>query len=86
MPTYDYIAVDTAKACDHCRAGFEIRQSMSDDALVKCPKCENPIRRVIGAVGICTQKSTKSLLSDDNIKRHGFTKLVKEDEGKYRKI
>lgn len=85
MPTYEYIAVNAAQACDHCRAGFEVRQSMSDEALAKCPKCGNAVRRVIGAVGISTRKSTKSLLSDDNIKRHGFTRLVKEREGKYRK-
>ena len=66
MPTYQYIAVDVAQACDHCRAGFEITQHMADDALTHCPKCSRPIRRVIGPVGISTRKSTKSLLSSDN--------------------
>ncbi|NOZ22672.1 MAG: zinc ribbon domain-containing protein [Planctomycetes bacterium] len=86
MPTYEYIAVNAAKACDHCRAGFEVRQRMSDEPLKNCPQCGNAVQRVISAVGISTRKSTKSLLSDENIKKHGFTRLVKEDEGKYRKI
>ena len=85
MPTYDYIAVNTAEACEHCRAGFEVRQSMSHEALRKCPQCGNAIRRVIGAVGISTRKSAKSVLSDDNIKKHGFTRLVNEGDGKFRK-
>ncbi|MEW6355472.1 MAG: zinc ribbon domain-containing protein [Planctomycetota bacterium] len=85
MPTYEYIAVNAAEACDHCRTGFEVRQGMSDAPLAKCPKCGNPVRRVIGAVGISTRKSTKSLLSDDNIKKHGFTRLVNEGGGRFRK-
>jgi putative FmdB family regulatory protein len=31
MPTYEY-------ECSKCRKGFEIFQSMKDDALKKCPK------------------------------------------------
>ncbi len=59
---------------------------MKDDALRKCPDCGSPIRRVITGVNILTGPSTKSLLSDKSIKRHGFTKLVNEGDGKFRKI
>jgi putative FmdB family regulatory protein len=31
MPTYEY-------ECEKCKKGFEIFQSMKDDALTKCPK------------------------------------------------
>lgn len=86
MPTYQYIAVKPEESCPHCRDGFETRQNMSDPPLKQCPRCNYDIRRVITAVGISTRKSTRSLLSDENIKKHGFTKLVNEGDGKFRKI
>ena len=43
MPTYDY-------RCDACGHTFDAFQSMSEDALVDCPKCGEPkLRRLIGA-------------------------------------
>ena len=86
MPTYVYQASDTKKSCKTCGKGFEIEQSIKDDPLRKCPDCGSPIRRVITGANISTGPSTKSLLSDKNIKRHGFTKLVNEGDGKFRKI
>ncbi len=42
MPTYDY-------ECTKCGHTFEAIQSMSDDALAKCPSCgKNGLRRLIG--------------------------------------
>jgi putative FmdB family regulatory protein len=45
MPRYDY-------KCNDCEHIFEVTQSMSDDALTECPKCDGSIRRLIGNVGI----------------------------------
>lgn len=46
MPTYSY----ACKSCDHA---FDIRQSFTDDALTKCPKCGQPtLRKVLHPVGI----------------------------------
>lgn len=43
MPTYDY-------ECSKCGHSFDAFQSMSEDPLVKCPKCgKNGLRRLIGA-------------------------------------
>jgi len=86
MPTYVYKVVESAKGCETCSGGFEIDQSMNDEALKSCPHCGAKIRRVITGVNISTTKSTKELLSDKNLKRHGFTKLVNEGDGKFRKI
>lgn len=85
MPTYEYQAQDPANGCDDCRAPFEIQQSMKDDPLTKCPRCGQPIRRLISACSFSTAKSTKSMLSDKNLKEKGFTKLVNEGDGKFRK-
>ncbi|MCK4342043.1 MAG: zinc ribbon domain-containing protein [Phycisphaerae bacterium] len=86
MPTYEYQAADRQQACDHCRARFEVRQSMHDQPLRKCPHCGGPVVRMISRCGISTRPSEKSLLSDKNLKAKGFTKLVNEGGGKFRKV
>jgi putative FmdB family regulatory protein len=86
MPTYEYQAADGAPGCAQCRTRFEVRQSMRDAALTTCPACGGPIVRLISACGISTQPSTRSMLSDRNLKAKGFTKLVNEGGGKYRRV
>lgn len=85
MPTYEYQAVDPAVACEKCRERFEVRQSMRDEPLATCPACGRPVHRVVSLCGISTAQSTKSMLSDKNLKAKGFTKLVNEGGGKFRK-
>jgi len=86
MPTYEYQAVDTDRACEHCRQRFEVRQSMRDAPLATCPRCGAPVRRLISACGICTLPSERTLLSDRNLKAKGFTKLVNEGDGRFRRV
>ena len=46
MPTYNY-------ACDSCDNTFSIMQSIKDDALKKCNKCNGNISRIIsGNMGL----------------------------------
>ena len=45
MPTYEYL-------CSDCGHDFEIRQSMSDDALTVCPECGGNLRKQFGSVGV----------------------------------
>lgn len=85
MPTYEYMASNPKRACKHCRTPFEVRQSMRDQPLKKCPECGGPIERLISRCAVNT-RSEKSMLSDRNLKEKGFTKLVKEDTGRYRKV
>jgi putative FmdB family regulatory protein len=49
MPTYEYKAVDLDRSCNHCRAGFETIQRMTDPPLAQCPQCKNSIYRVLFA-------------------------------------
>ena len=86
MPVYVYEAADPKKTCRHCRQRFEVKQSIRDDALYQCPECGNAITRVISRFDICTAPSAKSRLSDKNLKAKGFTKLVNEGGGKFRKV
>ena len=87
MPFYDYVATEAARACDHCRGGFEARHGINDKPLAKCPECGAPVRRAIGVAGICTRAAhTRQTLSDKNLKEKGFKKLVKQDDGRYRDV
>ena len=83
MPTYVYQKTEDAEGCTHCTDPFEVVQSMEDDPLETCPQCGGPVRRIISPPGI--GHSTRSMLSDKNVKRHGFQRFVKEEKGKYRK-
>lgn len=80
MPLYEYQATDPSAGCDHCRPGFQILQSMKDDALAVCPKCGQPIQRLIFPVGVATPKTNAEL------KNLGFTKLVRRDDGVYENV
>jgi len=50
MPTYEY-------ACRSCGHTFEIVQSMSDDTLTTCPKCEGELRKIFAAPAIAFKGS-----------------------------
>ncbi len=86
MPTYEYQAVDPQSGCEQCRERFEVQQSMRDDPLAVCPACNKPVQRLISLCGMSSAQSTKSMLSDKNLKAKGFTKLVNEGGGKFRKV
>ena len=83
MPTYRYTA--KTDGCETCLDGFEVLQALSEDALTECPSCKTPIRRVIGGATCMTSQrwNEKKLLSDDNLRKNGFKKLVKSGDGKY---
>lgn len=77
MPVYEY---------EHIRRGcgigrrFEVRQSMQERPLTRCPHCGKPVRKLISLVGVRTPRS------DSELKDLGFTKLVKRDDGVYENV
>ena len=85
MPNYNYRAVEPEASCDHCREVFSELQRLSADPLTECPNSGAPIRRVSSRPQTMTDRrwNTKKMLSDGNLKRLGFKKLVKESDGKY---
>ncbi len=86
MPIYCYRATDPSSACDHCRQTFEVKQKMSDEPLKECPECGCEIERIIAPYGVYFYTDReKQMLSDKNLSRMGFTKLVREDKGVYRR-
>jgi len=44
MPTYEY-------ECKNCKKIFELFQRMTEPAIKTCPKCGQPVFRLIGAGG-----------------------------------
>ena len=54
---------------------------MSEDALESCPDCGVAITRVFTRCQMNFRPSGKTLLSDANLKKHGFQKLVKGENG-----
>jgi len=82
MPIYVYEARDPKHACEKCRGGFEISQSLSDDRLSLCPDCGAEIYRVIQAPGLTHSKTDLHYRA----KRAGFKCLKKVQKGEYEKI
>jgi len=67
---------------------FEVVQPMSDDALAAHPESGDPVERVIQPPMIGGKHSStreKTMLSDNNLDRMGFTKYVKTGDGTYDK-
>lgn len=86
MPTYEYQAVNPKGKCATCSERFEVQQAMRDEPLSACPACGKPIRRLVSTFGVSTAVSSKTMLSDSNLKSKGFTKLVNEGGGKFRNV
>lgn len=85
MPTYVFKATEADRSCDRCRDGFEILMGMSEAPPAACPICASPVRRVITATSINLKQGVGDRISDKKIEQLGFTKLVKDDDGKYKK-
>ncbi len=83
MPIYEYQAKSEDASCDFCRAGFERLQKLADAAVLACPQCSHPVRRVISAPNV--QSSSTDALKPKNVEKHGFTQYRKVGKGKYEK-
>ncbi len=82
MPTYVYEVLD-AKG-EPTGETFEHVQSMKDAPLKKHPTTGRPVRRAIVAPAIAGKLSplkTKSVLSNSNLERLGFTKYERKGKG-----
>ncbi len=77
MPVYEYEHLE-----DSCDLGeiFEVRQSISEQELARCPGCKAPVRKIVSRPNISTPKTNTEL------KDLGFTKLVKRDDGVYENV
>jgi putative FmdB family regulatory protein len=60
MPTYEFQALDPAQGCDYCREGFEVILRISDPPLPRCPRCGQPVRRVLFAPAVVIKGTSAS--------------------------
>jgi len=77
MPIYEYEHQEKP-----CKLGkvFDLRQSVTDDPLKKCPHCGEPVQKIVSKINISCPKSNREL------RDLGFTKLVKRDDGVYENV
>src|SRR2546428_10860801 len=52
MPVYEY-------ECARCRVIYEVRQGMSDPPLAACPRCTEPVNRIILAPNLNRYKFSR---------------------------
>ncbi|MDZ4815763.1 MAG: zinc ribbon domain-containing protein [Verrucomicrobiota bacterium] len=81
MPIYEYQCLE--KGCEYCTPRFEVMQRMSDSHLTACPKCGEPVHRLISTIGIGTTRDSGSY---SDAKKAGFTVLKKRDKGVYERL
>ena len=81
MPIYVYEAEEASAGCSRCRDSFEVRQSISDAPLAKCPDCGSPVHRVIQAPALGRSKTDLAYRA----KRAGFHALKRIGKGEYEK-
>ncbi len=86
MPLYTYRAKEAGKSCDTCRESLEVFQGIKENPVEICPDCGNPVVRIFHATPTVRDSSEKKLLSDDNLKKHGFKKLVNRGGGKFDEV
>ena len=77
MPTYVYEEREHGRGCAFCRAGFEVRQSLDEPRLERCPKCRGPVMRVIQAPGLAHSQTDLHYRA----RRAGFHTLRRVDGG-----
>ena len=82
MPIYVYEAKDSGRVCEKCAGGFEIRQSLDEPRLEKCPSCGSAVIRVVQAPGLEHSKTDLHYRA----KRAGFHTLKRVQKGEYEKI
>jgi len=81
MPIYEYQSSGQI-SCDHCIAGFDVIQKLSDEPLKLCPECHNPVHRKISRPNLARPAPS---LSQANIENHGLTQFKKVEKGVYEK-
>ncbi len=78
MPIYEY---RHKQIPDKCKDPFEVFAAIKDEAITDCPLCGAPVERILSPF---TGKA--NIFADSNLKEKGFTKLVKNGSGGYRKV
>ena len=77
MPVYEYEHID--QSCSKGRI-FELRQSINEKSLTRCPACRRAVKKCLSLSNINTPKTNGEL------RDLGFTKLVRREKGVYENV
>lgn len=80
MPLYVYQS--DGGGCERCYEGFEVLEGMEDSPLAECPQCGDAIQRVPSSFNA----GRGDVLSDSNLREHGFSKLRNTEDGLHREV
>lgn len=83
MPIYEYRAKILEKSCSYCKNGFDYFQTINSSPLITCPNCGSEVVRIFHPTPTVRDSSDRKILSDDNLRKHGFKKLVNVGDGKF---
>jgi len=86
MPFYVYRSKDPKNKCAECKEGIELFQSIQEKPLESCPECGKAVARIFRSTPTVRDSSEKKILSDDNLKKNGFKKLVNRGGGKFDEV
>jgi putative FmdB family regulatory protein len=81
--------VEADRDCPVCGDGFETVQRISEPALTECPSCEGSLQKIFRTAPHYVGEhrwNEKKLLSDGNLRKNGFKKLVKKSDGTYEDV
>lgn len=81
MPIHEYQT--TGEGCLHCQDGFELIQAFDEPHLSACPKCGQPVERLVSAPNVIGRPLDP--LNPSNLAAKGFTQYKKDSDGQYRK-
>ena len=66
MPIYEYQALSPDKACKSCRRGFEMLQQINDKPLTKCPRCGQPVKKIMSWCRSAVMENSEEHASIEN--------------------
>jgi putative FmdB family regulatory protein len=78
MPIYEYELCEGD--CKVCGGRFSLRRPISRPALISCPLCRKPVRKLVSIVNSPTKLKP---LSISEAKTAGFTVLKRVGKGEY---
>jgi len=81
VPIYEYRAKLPELGCELCQNPFEAAQNISDPPLNLCPRCEQPVVKLISTPA----SPRENILTPKNLVEKGFTQYKRKGDGYYEK-
>lgn len=70
MPIYEYVATNSQLACDYCRRGFDIIQTIGAAPLQNCPRCSQPVTKIISSCAVLIAESKENAPVEKKVREY----------------